>query len=62
MKVKTGAEIMERAITDAKNRRKQALALRNTGKTVQQVADVMGISKQRASELIRRAIAETISV
>lgn len=42
-------------IKQAARRRKHALALRNKGMTVQQVADELGISKQKASQLLLRA-------
>ena len=42
----------------AHDRRHQALALRDTGMTVQEVGDAIGVTKQRASKMIKEAIAE----
>ena len=50
-----GIEIVARMIEKAKKRREKALQLRKSGLTVQEVGDRLGVSKQRASELISRA-------
>jgi hypothetical protein len=42
----------------AHKKRHQALALRESGMTVQEVGDAMGITKQRASQMIIEATAE----
>lgn len=42
-------------IKEARARRKRALAMRAKGLTVQQVGDQLGVTKQRASEILRRA-------
>lgn len=43
-------------LEDAKKRRAEALAMvEEEGKTVQQVADIMDVSKQRVSQMITRA-------
>ena len=54
-KINGGAEIVARMVKSARERRERALQLRNSGMTIQQVGDRMGISKQRAAELISRA-------
>jgi hypothetical protein len=50
-----GIAFILRTIKQAQKRRQHALKLRNSGLTVQQVGDRLGVSKQRASELIYRA-------
>ena len=55
MKANSGAAMVERSIKWARIRRRRALALRDSGLTVQEVGDRLGVSKQRASELIARA-------
>lgn len=42
----------------AYRKRHEALRLRETGKTVQEVGDIMGVTKQRASQMILEARAE----
>lgn len=39
----------------AKKRRKLALKLRKSGKTTQEIADIFGVSKQRASVILASA-------
>lgn len=48
-------ELQQRVIDEARKRRERALELREAGKTVQQVGDILGVTKQRAAELIARA-------
>lgn len=45
-------------LAEAKARRARALEMHEGGKTVEEVGTAMGVTKQRASELIRRARAE----
>jgi hypothetical protein len=45
----------ERWLKEARERRARALAMREAGKSVQEVGDALGVSKQRASELITQA-------
>ncbi len=59
MKVKTGKEIMQSVMDAAKQRRELALRLRNSGLTVREVAERLGITKQRASKLLQRAELES---
>ena len=40
---------------EAKRRRRQALALANRGKTMQEIGATLGCSKQRASEIVAQA-------
>lgn len=55
MRTNGGAAFVARMIESARKRRIHALELRNSGLTIQQVGDRLGISKQRAAELIYRA-------
>lgn len=48
-------------LEDAKKRRAKFLAMSKTGLTVQEVADKMGVTKQRASELIARARRDVVA-
>ena len=50
-----GLETVARIVETARKRRVRALILRNSGLTIQQVGDRLGVSKQRAAELISRA-------
>lgn len=50
-----GMERVLRSIEKAKQRRQRALALRKAGKTVEQVGDALGVSKQRASQILAQA-------
>lgn len=54
-KSSAGQQMMDRVILQAKKRRARALALQQSGLTVQQVGDRLGVTKQRASELLARA-------
>lgn len=40
---------------EARKRRRKALRLLKQGKTQQEIADIFGVTKQRASEIIARA-------
>jgi transcriptional regulator len=42
-------------LAEARRRRARALKLYERGKTTEEVGVVLGVTKQRASELIRRA-------
>lgn len=57
---RSGADMIARLIDSAKKRRERALSLRESGLTVEQVGDRLGVSKQRASELISRARREAV--
>lgn len=46
---------MMKVIRDAKKRRKQALAWRDKGMKVQEIADKLGVTKQRASAILQQA-------
>lgn len=46
---------MIKVIHDAKKRRKKALGWRNKGMKVQEIADRLGCTKQRASAILQQA-------
>lgn len=45
-------------IREAKRRRARALAMRNAGKTLQEVGDALGVTRQRAKALVDKARTE----
>lgn len=53
-----GKQIVERMMAEAKKRRARALALQKSGKTLQEIGDKMGISRQRAQILVAKARVE----
>ena len=55
MATKTGMERMMETIEAARKRRARALRLRESGMTIQEVGNSLGVTKQRAAELISRA-------
>jgi orotate phosphoribosyltransferase-like protein len=61
-KIKSGQAIVQDMIEAARARRRKALELRNSGLTVQQVGERLGVSKQKASELITRARKESQAI
>lgn len=46
---------MEKVVREAKRRRKRVLRLRQSGKTLKEIAKVLGVSKGRAQALVDRA-------
>lgn len=54
-----GAYDQIKVIQEARKRRKKALRLRRRGKTLQEIADALGLaSRQRASQLVDRALSD----
>lgn len=54
----SGQAIVDRAIAQAKKRRARALKLQKAGLTMRQIGERLGVSKQRASEIVARAKVE----
>ena len=52
---KEGRAMMDRLVKEARRRRAAALAMKDSGKTFQEVGDALGVSRQRAKALVDRA-------
>ena len=59
---KTSKEIQADIAAKAKERRAQVLAMRAEGKTLADIAAIMGISPQRASQIEKQAKKELANV
>jgi hypothetical protein len=51
----SGQQMIDSMVEQAKKRREKALELSKAGHTMQEIGDKLGVSKQRAAELIYRA-------